>query len=563
VVLCWNIRGINAESKWDVVRSKVSEAKCDILCLQETKRVSFNANFTRKFCPRNLDEFVFLPSQSNSGGSIIIWDSSKFSSHLEFQNQFAQSVEFTCKLSGETWILTNVYAPCVHESKLEFLRWLKNVSMPDNLKWLIVGDFNLIRRPENRNKEGGNLQEMMAFNETISFLGLVELPLRGCKYTWTNKHQSPLLERLDWFFVSNAWTSSMPNTFASRLTRDISDHTPCIISASTNMPKPSIFRFENYWLEHDEFLDILTQGWNLPVAHRDSAKSLTAKFKNLRKVFKAWKSQLLNLARAIANTKDLIQFLDLLEEFRDLSLEEWNFRAIISLHLQNLLHQQKIYWKQRGTISWVKFGDECTAFFHANASIKHTRNTITSLKNPAGQELHQHEEKAKLLWLAFKERMGTSEFTHMYHDLGSLLIADGNLSALEMPFAKEEIDCIISDLPNNKSPGPDGFNGEFLKRCWTVIAQSFYKLCEDFYAGTLFLRSINSSYITLVPKVDSPASVGDFRPISLLNSSIKLITKILAKRLQKVIVGHTPRVLMQGRRKSRRRTPTRIPMYSY
>jgi hypothetical protein len=44
--------------------------------------------------------------------------------------------------------------------------------MPDDMKWLIVGDFNLIRRPENRNKEGGNLQEMMAFNEVISFLSV-------------------------------------------------------------------------------------------------------------------------------------------------------------------------------------------------------------------------------------------------------------------------------------------------------------------------------------------------------------------------------------------------------
>jgi hypothetical protein len=133
--------------------------------------------------------------------------------------------------------------------------------------------------------------------------------------------------------------------------------------------------------------------------------------------------------------------------------------------------------------------------------------------------------------------MGTSEFTHMYHDLESLLTTDDNLSALEVPFSKEEIDSIISDFPNKKSPGPDGFNGEFLKRCWPVIAHSFYKLCEEFYDGSLCLRSINSSYITLVPKVDTPASVGDFRPISLLNSSIKLITKLLAERLQKVIVG--------------------------
>jgi retron-type reverse transcriptase len=69
-----------------------------------------------------------------------------------------------------------------------------------------------------------------------------------------------------------------------------------------------------------------------------------------------------------------------------------------------------------------------------------------------------------------------------------------------------------------------------------LVAPDFYKLIEDFYNGNLCMRSINSSYITLVPKTDNPSMVGDFRPISLLNSSFKIITKLLAERLQKVIL---------------------------
>jgi len=72
--------------------------------------------------------------------------------------------------------------------------------MPESTKWLIVGDFNLMRKHEDRNRDGGNIQEMFLFNEAISSLGLVELPLLGRKFTWTNKQASPLLERLDRFF---------------------------------------------------------------------------------------------------------------------------------------------------------------------------------------------------------------------------------------------------------------------------------------------------------------------------------------------------------------------------
>jgi hypothetical protein len=50
------------------------------------------------------------------------------------------------------------------------------------------------------------------------------------------------------------------------------------------------------------------------------------------------------------------------------------------------------------------------------------------------------------------------------------------------------------------------------------------------------MQSINDSHIVLVPKRDNPTKVGDYRPISLLNLSVKLLTKLLANRLQKVIM---------------------------
>lgn len=93
-----------------------------------------------------------------------------------------------------------------------------------------MGDFNLIRGPENRNKPGGDVSEMLLFNEAISALGLVELPLIGRKYTWTNKQDNPLLERLDWFFTTNSWTLSYPKSSVSTMPMETSDHAPCLIN---------------------------------------------------------------------------------------------------------------------------------------------------------------------------------------------------------------------------------------------------------------------------------------------------------------------------------------------
>lgn len=176
-----------------------------------------------------------------------------------------------------------------------------------------------------------------------------------------------------------------------------------------------------------------------------------------------------------------------------------------------------------------QFGDKCTEFFHSNATIRHRQNTITLLRDSNGLEFLEHEAKANLLWDSFKGRMGTSNYTHMYLDLSSLLTVHPDLDILEINFSKEEIDRIVADLTNNKSPGPDGFNGEFLKKCWTQISQDFYDLSSKFFDRQICVQSINGSYITLIQKTECPLFVGDFRPISLLNSSIKLVTKILAE----------------------------------
>jgi hypothetical protein len=76
------------------------------------------------------------------------------------------------------------------------------------------------------------------------------------------------------------------------------------------------------------------------------------------------------------------------------------------------------------------------------------------------QEVFSHVDKVEILWQAYKERMGISEFSHMYFNLSSLITTHTYLGDLELPFSKEEIDIIVANLPNDKSPGPDGFNGE-------------------------------------------------------------------------------------------------------
>ena len=181
------------------------------------------------------------------------------------------------------------------------------------------------------------------FNEAISELGLIELPLKGRQFRWSNMQDSPLLEKLDWFFTSAAWMTSYPDTLALPLAKPISDHLPCMIKIGTNIPKSKVFRFENYWLNHSSFKQVVEAAWNIPVGHTDCANKINAKFKNVRRALKLWAKNLACHKKQIADLNDCIFLWDMIEKYRDLSVFENNCRTMLKDLLLTVLNNQKIY----------------------------------------------------------------------------------------------------------------------------------------------------------------------------------------------------------------------------
>ena len=348
---------------------------------------------------------------------------------------------------------------------------------------------------------------------------------------------SPLLEQLDWFFTSLNWATVYPATFVEPQGKPVSDHTPCVVSIQTKIPASKIFRFENYWVAHEGFLDMVKNSWSKPTFKKNSASNLNAKLKRLRYDIKHWSKNISKLTICIDNSNKALMEIDKLEEARPLSTPEKNFRKILKDHLIQLLGFQQQYWRKRCTIRWTKFGDENSKFFQSIATERYRRNYIAALPNADGIEVTSHEAKEKIIFDTYKQRLGSSTDPPMVFDLPSLIQPLPGLEVLSLPFTKEEIDKVVKEMPADKAPGPDGFNGQFLKSCWHIIKEDIYTLCNDFHEGKLDLESINMGHITLIPKTNSPEGINDYRPITLLNCCLKLITKLLADRLQKKILS--------------------------
>ena len=117
-----------------------------------------------------------------------------------------------------------------------------------------------------------------------------------------------------------------------------------------------------------------------------------------------------------------------------------------------------------------------------------------------------------------------------------LTLKQEEIEIISNPTASTEIEAVIKNLPKIKSPGPDGFTGEFYQtfreEIMPILLKLFQKITEK---GTL-LNSFYKATITLIPKSDKDAAKkGNCRPISLMNTDTKILNKILANRIQQHI----------------------------
>jgi hypothetical protein len=128
----------------------------------------------------------------------------------------------------------------------------------------------------------------MIFHETISNLGLQEIPLKGRSYTWSNMQQDPLLEQLDWCFTSSNWISDYLSTLLLPLARTTSDYIPCMAHIGIAIPKAKVLRFESYWIDQPSFLDVVQSAWQVEVRANNIVTRISAKFKLLRRALSRW-----------------------------------------------------------------------------------------------------------------------------------------------------------------------------------------------------------------------------------------------------------------------------------
>lgn len=120
---------------------------------------------------------------------------------------------------------------------------------------------------------------------------------------------------------------------------------------------------------------------------------------------------------------------------------------------------------------------------------------------------------------------------NLLDSIPDLISEEGN-SFLLSPFSEEEIKKAVFDLGGDRAPGPDGFPAAFFQNFWHVVGKDVVEAIQEFQKTQHMPIAVNSTFLTLIPKVGGALNFSQYRPISLCNSVLKILTKTLANRLK-------------------------------
>ncbi|KAG7478922.1 hypothetical protein JOB18_012902 [Solea senegalensis] len=195
--------------------------------------------------------------------------------------------------------------------------------------------------------------------------------------------------------------------------------------------------------------------------------------------------------------------------------------------------------KSRGFV--YEHGEKAGRLLARQLKCKSSDQLITQIQKENG-ELTTDPLEINNTFKAFYSKLYTSEapndntdMLNFFKNLNTPVISPTYKADLELPFRLTEISNAISAMQSGKAPGPDGYPIEFYKKFSTKLAPLILEMLNDSVGTGALPRTLTEASITLIPKSGKDKTqCGSYRPISLLNSDIKILAKILARRLESV-----------------------------
>eukprot|EP00253_Pinus_taeda_P034974 PITA_34974 len=284
------------------------------------------------------------------------------------------------------------------------------------------------------------------------------------------------------------------------------DHKPILLELSLDGNLgPIPFRFSSLWIHQEGFQEVVIEAWDQQVQGSH---------------FFVWEEKMRRLKR---------------------ELKEWDKRLKTPTAKRKEMHDSLAGHQLKIENSNAR--DKNTSYFHKQAEARKHFKTINEIhyQNTVVKDYHG----IKRVTHSFKDLYSTPEdppidsqaylidlIPHYVQDSDNIML----IASISMNEIKNALDCMDLD----KAPGPDGFTARFYLTCWPTIKKHLLRMIRKSQTCTKIGGSTNSAFLALIPKDKGATDFSRFRSISLCNTSYKLITKIIANRLKKILLVIIP-----------------------
>ncbi|WRX16641.1 Reverse transcriptase domain - like 10 [Theobroma cacao] len=227
---------------------------------------------------------------------------------------------------------------------------------------------------------------------------------------------------------------------------------------------------------------------------------LKVRMNKLKTHLKNWnKVSFGNVDNTITELENKVEDFDLIGNLRDLTEEECTAKRNTVQLLWIASRQREFLWRSH-------------------------RNHITGITVNGSWVSHPHEVR-RATFEYFKDLFDCDQWARpAFPGLQFKKLCRQQAFNLEAPITMEELKATIWSCDGSKAPRPSSFNFNFIKSSWTFIKKDLFDFISNFMFARKLEKSLNSSFIALIPKVQSPSSLSEYRSISLVNSLYKILT---------------------------------------
>ena len=554
------MRGLRNVSKRGAIFSYLKMQKATIYCLQET----YSSPEDEKVWSAEWGgKIIYSHGTTHSKGVCTLLNPNspfKLSSiQVDPEGRF-----LIAKLTIEEkyFCIVNTYGPNNCHDQDDFLKALSQqlVSKTDTSKVIISGDWNITL---NRiDKLGGLPWKATSSRNTLvdlmKELNLTdiyrELHPKSKSFTYVSKSLN-LKSRIDYFLISRSLSCDVKQ--AEIRISIAPDHNAIFLSIDVKNDfnrGPGLWKFNNTLLEDNNYKELITFYypqilrkysevtdnqllWELIKMELRSktigySKDKRCKLRNKEEVLQ---KELQELDSKICNGDYFDQ--DILEKF-EAAKEELK-------QLHEVRGKEAMF---RSKMKWVEQGEKPTKYFYNLEKTNYEKKLIREVKleneeiisNPSQVNKEIEAFYRKMYTAKINDNMDNHAYEHKFkdfiEDLDIPQLSDEEQSFLEKDLTINELKEGLTSFADNKSPGEDGFTKEFYQTFFDLLCKDLLNSYNEAFCKGSLSVSQKRGTITLIPKGDENLTeLKNWRPISLLNIDYKILSKVLARRMEKVL----------------------------